>query len=108
MSYKRKANNRNRVTKFFSDEEYQAVSKTCGRYGEMMKDAGLRKIDVQFSATCRMDVTAEVPSVIAHSVRDDLEIELGHWMPGQTRLGDVRSVEIGNGMSRVQVPVFPV
>ena len=106
MSYKRKLN-RHIFSRFFDDADYQNVNRVCKRYEGLMKDAGMTKMNVQYSSIQRLDAMCEVPSGVAGCVKDEIETELEHSMPGAVEVGEARITDIGNGMSRVQVPILP-
>lgn len=104
MSYAKK---RGKIRKFFTEDQISDVERAVKHYernmaGQTFKNAYVSKCSIQ-----RCDYFCEVKSDISQYVASDVQDEVGRWMPGQVEFGQPNVQDIGNGMSRVQVPMFP-
>lgn len=105
MSYQKKKGRK--ITKFFGDYEFSRVEKSCKRYQGLMEPVGLKKLDLQWSSIQRFDAMCVVPTGISGGVADELYEEIERDLPCQTQRGEARITDLGDGLSRVQIPVFP-
>lgn len=105
MSYKRKA--RTGKLKFFDDDDFQSVQKTCKRYDGLMTGLGLEGLNVQWSSIQRFDIMCTAPAEIAANVREDICGEMSPTFASKSDVGEASIRDCGNGRCRVQIPVFP-
>ena len=103
MSYTRKKGRD--FGKFFTDDEYAKVNEVCRRYADAMD--GIAGMNLQYSSIKRFDAMCTAPAALSGDVASDLEMELAHYVPGVVTVGEARISDIGGGMHRVQVPLFP-
>jgi len=106
MSYKRKRGLK--ITKFFSEDDFTKAKESCKRYQGLMETVGMKGLELHWSSIQRFDAMCVVPSEISRNVAPELGDEINRDMPYKTQTGEARITEIGNGMSRVQIPVFPM
>lgn len=106
MAYKRKP--RQSSMRYFDEDDFDSVKRTCKRYVGLMDGLGLEGMNVQWSSIQRFDIMCTAPAGIAGNIREDICTEMSSSpFSARSSVGDATIRDCGNGRCRVQIPVFP-